>query len=218
MTDATYDWKNHHQKYYKVADWIDKPALFAQDAIKFFPKTGKLLDLGAGQGQDTRYFAAHGYDVVSTDFEDSALELNRSKIPKNLISKIKVERVDLRETLPYTKSSFDIVYAHLSLHYFTDEQTKRIFSETYRVLKPGGVLAFFTNSTSDPEYGTGSEIEPDYFMIEKLAKRYFSIKSAGEYAEAFEVKLLDNNGETYKDAAKGIHNLIRFVGIKSIKE
>jgi len=30
----------------------------------------------------------------------------------------------------------------------------------------------------------------------------------------FEIILLDNYGETYKDSAKGIHNLIRFVGRK----
>jgi SAM-dependent methyltransferase len=217
MTDATYNWKNHHQKYYKTAGWIDKPALFAQDAIKYFPKTGKILDLGAGHGQDSRYFAEHGYDIVSTDFEESALELNRGKTSKKLATKISIQKLDLREPFPFTDSSFDVVYAHLSLHYFSGDQTKGIFAEIYRVLKPGGTIAFFTNSTNDPEYGTGPELERDYFMIEGLAKRYFSVESAGQYAAAFQVKLLDNKGETYKDAAKGIHHLIRFIGTKPLQ-
>ncbi|HTH71977.1 MAG TPA: methyltransferase domain-containing protein [Candidatus Pristimantibacillus sp.] len=214
MSDQTYDWKKHHQKYYKAADWIDKPALFAQDAISYLPKTGKILDLGAGQGQDSRYFAEHGYDVVSTDLEESALDLSKAKLPGKLKEKVTVQKLDLAKPFPFDDHSFDVVYAHLSLHYFSDAATKAIFAEINRVLRPGGVLAFFTNSVDDPEYGTGPEIEPDYFMIGGLAKRYFSVKTAGEYAKNFEVKLLDNNGETYKDAAKGIHHLIRFIGTK----
>lgn len=214
MTENTY-WKNQHQKHYKIADWIDKPSLFAQDAIKYFPKSGNLLDLGSGQGQDSRYFAEHGYDVTSTDLEEAALELNRSKLPENLKSKISVQQLDLAKKFPFASNSFDVVYAHLSLHYFSDQQTKDTFAEIWRVLKPGGVLAFFTNSTSDPEHGTGTQLEPDYFDVGKQGpKRFLTVKTAGEYARAFEVKLLDNNGETYKDAAQGIHNLIRFIGAK----
>ena len=59
-------WKDLHQKFYKDADWIDKPNLFAQEAIKYFPKYARILELGAGQGQDSRFFAEHGYEVVSS--------------------------------------------------------------------------------------------------------------------------------------------------------
>ena len=207
-------WQKIHQIEYKDADWINKPSIFAQQAIEYFPKTGKLLELGAGQGQDSRYFAEHGYEVLSTDLEDSALELSRSKTPKQLVPKLTVQKLDLKTPLAFANNSFDIVYAHLSLHYFSDQDTKRIFADIYRVLKSGGIFAFFTNSTSDPEYGSGETIEPDYFMVDGVAKRYFTVQTASAYAETFDVKLADNNGETYKDLAKGVHNLIRYIGIK----
>ncbi|HEY1835685.1 MAG TPA: class I SAM-dependent methyltransferase [Candidatus Saccharimonadales bacterium] len=208
-------WRDLHQKHYRDADWIDKPSLFAQDAIKYFPKSGRVLDLGAGQGQDSRFFAEHGYDVVSTDIEDSALELSRSKLPTKIKSKVTLQKLDLREELPFASESFDVVYAHLSLHYFDIEKTWRIFTEITRVLKPGGIVALFINSTSDPEYGSGEQIEPDFFQIDNVTKRYFNVKSTRKFiSDFYEINLLDNFGETYKDAAKGVHNLIRFIGTK----
>ena len=77
MSDTV--WQDLH-KDYKNRDWIDKPSLFAETAITYFPSKGRVLDLGAGQGQDSRYFAEHGYDVVSTDLEETALE--QSKLPR----------------------------------------------------------------------------------------------------------------------------------------
>jgi SAM-dependent methyltransferase len=108
-----------------------------------------VLDLGAGQGQDSRFFAEQGYDVVSTDLEESALEQSRAKLSNELKQNVTIQKVDLREELPSDDGSFDVVYAHLSLHYFNYETTVRLFAEISRVLKPGGVLAFFTNSVHD---------------------------------------------------------------------
>lgn len=207
-------WTNLHNDY-KKRNWIDKPSLFAESVLSYLPATGKLLDLGAGQGQDSRYFAEHGYDVVSTDLEESALEQGRTKTPDALRSKIDILQVDLRNNLPFDDAVFDVVYAHLSLHYFDKVTTTHIFDEIYRILKPGGVLAFFVNSTSDPEYNTGHRIEDDYFMIDKTAKRYFSPDTAKEFAHRFTPLLVDNDGETYKDREKGVHHLVRFVGVKS---
>lgn len=206
-------WDNLH-KIYKDTDWIDKPNLFAQDAIKYFPKSGKILDLGAGQGQDSRFFAEQGYEVVSTDIEDSALELSKSKLPDKLASKVTFQKIDLRDDFPFEINTFDIVYAHLSLHYFDIDTTWKIFDNITRVLKPGGVVAVFTNSVSDPEYGSGRQIESDYFQIDNTTKRYFSTDSMRIFSEFFDISLLDNHGETYKDAEKGVHNLIRFIGNK----
>ncbi len=213
-TDQAEVWKELHDHYYKKAPWIDKPSLFAQDAINYFPKSGRILELGAGQGQDSRFFAEHGYKVVSTDLEDSALDLSRSKLSAKLKPEVTVRKLDLRDDFPFDKESFDVVYAHLSLHYFDIETTGKIFDSITRVLKPGGVVAVFTNSTSDPEYGTGKQIEPDFFQIDNLAKRYFSVDTMRKFAQFYEIMLLDDHGETYKDAAKGIHNLIRFIGSK----
>lgn len=47
MNNST--WEKLHSSYVGT-DWIDKPSIFAKEAIKHFPKNGKILELGAGQG------------------------------------------------------------------------------------------------------------------------------------------------------------------------
>jgi len=209
-------WSEIHSHYEKQ-DWINKPSLFAKEVVKYFPSSGKVLDLGAGQGQDSRYFAKKGYEVVSTDVSDSALAINREKIPDDIKSKISVQELDLSKKFTYPDESFDVVYAHLSLHYFDKETTIKIFSEIERILKSGGVIAFLVNSTNDPEYGTGLKIEDDFFEIDKTLKRYFSVQTVKDFISEFETIILDDSGETYKDKAKGLHNLIRYVGTKPTK-
>jgi SAM-dependent methyltransferase len=206
-------WQNLH-KDYKDRDWIHKPSLFAETAITYFPVDGKVLDLGAGLGQDSRFFAEHGYEVVSTDLQIESLTEQFAALPDEIKQRVKVQTVDLREELPFDDASFDVIYAHLSLHYFDYETTVRLFGEIQRVLKPGGVLAFFTDSVNDPEYNTGTKLEDDYFQIDQTAKRYFSVETARAFTRYFYVSLLDNHGETYKDSAKGVYNLIRFIGTK----
>ena len=45
-------WSELHNNY-KKRDWINKPSIFAEQAIKYFPSSGKVLELGAGLGQDS---------------------------------------------------------------------------------------------------------------------------------------------------------------------
>ncbi len=205
-------WSELHNNY-KKRDWINKPSIFAEQAIKYFPSSGKVLELGAGLGQDSCYFAEKGFTVTATDLETSAFE--HAKANKNSLQII-FQQVDLRNELPFEGETFDVVYAHLSLHYFNYETTKRLIHEIERVLKLGGVLAFLVNSINDPQYKTGKEMEADYFQIEDKPKRFFSERTARELTQYLQVNLLDELGETYKDTAKGVHNLVRFVGKKPL--
>lgn len=202
-------WRKAHEIYSKK-DWINNTTIFAQFAVGYFPKQGKLLDLGAGQGQDSRYFAKLGYDVTSTDISDSALKLSKEKT--NGLD-IKFMEVDIANELPFGDNSFDIVYSHLALHYFTDEKTREVFQEIFRVLKPQGILASLFNTiedaeTTDPNY---TPIEKDYYKSpEGLLKRYFSVDYLKDATGGlFTPVILDNKGETYKDEIK---TLIRFIG------
>lgn len=210
------NWVELHENY-KNQSWIDKPSIFAEQAIRYFPDEGKILELGAGQAQDGCFFAQHGYDVLSTDIEKTALELAKQKAKDRNVA-LKVVKVDLRNELPFDSEGFDVVYAHLSLHYFDHETTRRLLGEIRRVLKPGGILAFLTNSVNDPEYATGKAIEPDYFLIDETEKRYLSEATTRAFTHHFEIKILDELGETYKDNDKGVHNLVRFVGSKPLEE
>lgn len=204
-------WNELHSAY-QGQHWVDIPSIFAETAIQYFPAKGTILELGAGYGQDSIFFAKQGYDVFSSDIEISSLKKSLAKQPEAIQKKITAMQIDLKSHLPFEDQSLDVAYAHLSLHYFDKKTTQQIMNEIRRVLKPNGVLAFLTNSTSDPEYQTGTPLEEDFFLIDKFTKRYFSIESVKDFTQGFQTSLLDNQGETYKDRAVGVLNLIRFIG------
>lgn len=204
-------WERAH-KIYSKKSWINDTTIFARFAQGYFPKKGNLLDLGAGQGQDSRYFSKIGYNVISTDICDEALKLSSENAKKEYLD-VKFTQLDIAEKLPFVDNSFDIVYSHLALHYFTEKKTKEIFDEIYRVLKPGGIVASLFNTIEDPELDSPQfkKIEEGYYQDPfGLSKRYFSTSYLENITkELFVPIILDNKGEAYKDEIK---TLIRFIG------
>lgn len=176
----------------------DKPTIFATQVIKHFPPKASILELGAGLGQDSRYFSQNSFAVTATD----------------LIESVNVKPVDLNQPLPFTPNSFDIVYAHQALQFFDTKRTQKLFDEIYQILKPGGVLAILVNSLADPEISQSSKIADDLYLTPSgLTKRFFSVDSLKNFTQKFETILLDDHGSTHKDP---LPNLIRFVGKKTL--
>ncbi|MBI3632281.1 MAG: class I SAM-dependent methyltransferase [Candidatus Vogelbacteria bacterium] len=210
------NWNERHLKY-SEADWIDEPTLFAEWALQYLPQGGSMLELGCGQGQDSRFFAEKGFIIDALDFSFEGLNLAQAKTPPELVPKISYEQIDISYPLPFNDDAYDVVYSHLALHYFDQATTHEIFDETYRVLRTGGTLALLVNSTSDPEYGSGRKIEEDYYENDGIKKRFFSKKSLTPFVNRFKSLFLDDKGELLKHKADGDRSrggLVRFVGQK----
>lgn len=202
-------WEKQHLKY-AATDWINKPSLFAEQVVQYFSPSGRLLDLGTGQGQDARFFARHGYAVTATDTSEQALKFAREAIAAEKLS-IDLKNLDHSQPLPFADKSFEIVYSHLALHYFDNTTTGNIFSEIQRVLVPSGVVAMLLNTWEDPEVTESQKIEEGFYRSpDGLEKRFFTVEYLVEkIINKFEPILIDAQGQTYKDILK---TLIRFVG------
>lgn len=193
-------WKQLHQKY-SQSGYGDKPSIFALEFVEILHQrnitSGKILELGAGLGQDGKYFKELGFDVVKTDLKPSE----------------SVQLLDIAQfPWSFADDAFDIIYAHLSLHYFDDNTMQQIFQEIKRVLKKNGYLGFFVNSKSDPQYNQTEEIADGLMIINGQQKRFFDLALVRQFTGNFSEIVCDTNGETYKDSAIGVHNLIRFIG------
>jgi len=202
-------WQEQHKKY-AIKDWIVKPTLFAQKIINFLPKNGKLVDLGAGQGQDSLFFCQNNFKVTSTDFCQNAINISKDR---NHCSNIDFQIVDLSKKMPFEDNSFDIVYSHMALHYFNHKETQKLFNEINRILKKDGIFATLANTINDPEVQNSQKIEGEYFLSPVgIKKRFFSIGYFNKLIEGkYKIYILNEKGETYKDENK---NLIQFVGQK----
>ena len=170
MNDQLSLWNHAHKNQYLHAHSL-KQTQFAEEINAILPPHASILELGCGEGNDSSYFAGQGHTVTATDFSQIAIEQNQKRWSN---PNVRFADQDISQPLNYADESFDAVYARLSLHYFTNEVTRKIFTEVARVLKPGGCLAFMCKEVHDPIYGKGMEIEPDMFELDGHVRHFFS--------------------------------------------
>lgn len=116
-------------------DHLNTPAFFAM-----LPDVSELLglDIGCGEGHNTRLLAQRGARMSAIDIADvfiaHAQDSEREK-PLGIDY-----RVASAVELPFTDGSFDFATAFMSL--MDVPETRPALAEAYRVLKPGGFLQF----------------------------------------------------------------------------
>jgi ubiquinone/menaquinone biosynthesis C-methylase UbiE len=98
-----------------------------------------ILDMGAGQGWASRYFAAKGCRVIATDIvDDEWYGLGRAWAIMDRAGVYFEPMLADGENLPFPADTFDIVFFCGALHHFRD--AKGVLAQVFRVLKPGGRL------------------------------------------------------------------------------
>lgn len=116
------------------------------------PRAGSALDLGCGDGHETTRLLARGLAVTAVDIAEQALARARQRNPQALHL-----QADARHLEGIANGSFDLVLAHLSLHYFDRSDSLRAFAEVARVLKPQGLLLAGLNADDDMNYGAPAD-------------------------------------------------------------
>ncbi len=136
------------------------PSYAAQRALAFFKKgeVRDLMELGAGQGRDSLYFARSGLAVTCVDYSKEGLRAIRGKaLGEGLAGKVVTVRHDLRRPLPFASSSMDASYSHmLYCMDLTTDQLRALSAEIRRVLKPDGINIFTARHTGDPHFEKGT--------------------------------------------------------------
>ena len=97
-------------------------------------KKKKLLEIGAGTGENTEQLLKMSFRVCATDISPESVKVMNLKFSKykNFSSKV----VDM-EKLPFKDKSFDVICSAGSLSY---GDNNLVMKEVYRVLKVGGNL------------------------------------------------------------------------------
>jgi SAM-dependent methyltransferase len=108
--------------------------------------TKKVLELGAGHGRDSIFFASNGLEVEALDYSAFAVELLNKTIKEKRLS-LKPHFFDVKHQLTYPDGYFDAANSHLLLNMrFPLEELHFIFSEIKRIVKPED-LTFFLSET-----------------------------------------------------------------------
>lgn len=106
---------------------------------KYLKPGDRILEIGAGTGAYSLYYANKGYKVDAIELSKSNVEVFKSKITKDLdVNVIQGNAVDLSV---YKDNTFDITLCLGPLyHLFKEEETTSAIKEAIRVTKPGGKI------------------------------------------------------------------------------
>ncbi len=186
------NYKKHSKK--KNKNYINEPDKYYFKLFKKLKKN-KLLEIGAGTGENTLRLIKMKFNVCATDISPRSVEAMNKKYSKykNFSSKV----VDM-EKLPFRNESFDIIVSAGSLSY---GDNNRVMNEIYRVLKLGGSVVLIDSLNDNPIYrfnryihyikGNRSESTlkrmPNVNLIDKYIKKfgYGKVKFFGSITWAF---------------------------------
>jgi SAM-dependent methyltransferase len=151
-----------------------------------------ILELGCGGGRDSESLVAAGHRVVGIDLSQEAIDRARQRVPA-----ARFVCQDVRADFPVAQAG--VVVASLALHYFPWSETEVLVARIRDTLLPGGVLLCRLNSTNDHHFGASGHlaIEPDFFLVDGRAKRFFDratvdrLFAAGWNALSVEERVID---------------------------
>lgn len=138
---------------------------------QYLTPRAKILDVGAGAGEYSLYFARKGYAVSALELSDRNIEAFQKKLtPQDSIDLVQGNAMDLSL---YPDDSFDIVLLLGPLYHLHSEADKlRSIAEAKRVCKPDGKL-FFAFISNDMVILTMFHEIPDYFVNGDYNKETF---------------------------------------------
>jgi len=102
----------------------------------------RVLDIATATGHTALAFAPHVAYVIAIDITPEMLPLAQKLAAERGVTNFATEIADA-EDLPYPDASFDLVTCRIAPHHFSD--IPRFLAESFRVLKPGGVMAVVDN-------------------------------------------------------------------------
>jgi len=142
--------------------------------IERYLKDGdKILDIGAGAGEYSFYFARKGYEVSALELADANIAAFQKKLAcGDKIDLIQGNALDLSR---YADKSFDIVLLLGPLYHLkSDVDKQKCISEAKRVCKDGGKL-FFAFISNDFVFLTEFGYDINYFSNGDYDKETFRL-------------------------------------------
>jgi len=133
--DEMYDeitWHIHHEIIRRI---------LADELKKRSPK--KVMDLGAGTGKWTLFFAEMGLDVTAIEPSQEMVDVMKQKMPTNLLEKIEFVKITA-EKMEFSQE-FDLVNAQGDVLSYLEDPNEGI-QRIWNALKPGGLFVGTTDS------------------------------------------------------------------------
>ena len=168
-----------------------EPSAVAMFALEFFKKNKikNIIELGAGQGRDSIFFANHGLKVTALDYSKSAVRRIKDKSFKAELEKsLTAQCFDVRQKLPFEDQSIDGCFSHmLYCMALTSIEIEGLNNEINRILKIGGINIFTVRNTIDGDYQNGIYHGEDLYESNGFIVHFFSKEKIKKLLRGFEL-------------------------------
>ena len=165
-----------------------EPSIAAIKSLKFL-KGKNIVELGAGLGRDTIFFAQNSLHIEALDYSNKAIETIKKKSKDlNLSNFIKAKVFDVRKRLPFENNSIDACFSHmLYCMALSNLDLENLNKEIFRILKPGGINIFTVRHTDDGDYKNGDHIGEDLYENDGFIVHFFSKDKVNQLSKDFEI-------------------------------
>ena len=170
-----------------------EPSKAAISSLKYFKEQNikKIIELGAGLGRDTLFFAKNSIHTTALDYSPTAIKIiNKKILASELSSSVYTEVFDIRKKLPFLDNTFEACFSHMlycmALSIF---DLKNLNKEILRILKPGGINIYTVRHVEDGDYKNGIHIGEDLYENDGFIVHFFSEDKVKKLSKGF--KLID---------------------------
>ena len=172
------------------------PSAAAIKAADTFSKEDitNILELGAGQGDDTLFFAQKGFHIQILDFSQTAVG-NIIKKAKTLgVDKLITGKIhDVRNPFPFTNEKFGGCFSHkLYCMALTAKELQFLSDEIHRVLKNSGINIYTVRHTGDGDYKNGIHRGEDLYENDGFIVHFFSKEKVKLLSNGFDIVNIEN--------------------------
>ena len=167
-----------------------KPSTPAKKSLALFKKQNitKIIELGAGLGRDTIFFAQNSIHVKALDYSLSGIKAINKKAEKlNLSNFISTKIFDVREKLPFEDNSVEACFSHmLYCMALTNNDLENLNHEIHRILKPKGINIYTVRHTNDGDFRKGIHRGEDLYENDGFIVHFFSKDKVKSLLKGFE--------------------------------
>ncbi len=128
------------------------------------PLKARVLDLGCGGGQDSKFLFDRGFDVLGIDISKEMIKLAHKHVPK-----VNFRLIDIMDLL--TTKKFNGIWCSRVFHNISIKEQEKFIKKLKSLLAKNGVL-YITSAVSDKK-----EDYEIYDSNEGINKKYLSSKS-----------------------------------------
>ena len=134
-------------QFYKEGKVPSFPSPFAKYVAKKLPTNQNILEIGCGNGRDSKFFSSKGHQVTGLDRSIEAIELCKDLYSEELIEFFFGTISDIATK---NKKKYDLIYSRFVIHAMSLKEEIETLKTSYKLLNQHGQLFIECRSINDP--------------------------------------------------------------------